>query len=83
MARVEVFLREWGSLGSGDGQFNVVISLAVQGDEVYVTDFRNDRVQVFDRGGAQGRRGGPHVSRNQDQAATRGSAGRLRRRDRR
>src|SRR5215470_3311908 len=39
------------------------------------------RDAVDDRG--KGRRGRSHLSRNQDQAATRGSAGRLRRRDRR
>lgn len=47
MARVEVFLREWGSAGAGDGQFNVPISVAVNGNEIYVTDSGNKRVQVF------------------------------------
>jgi hypothetical protein len=52
MARTEVYLREWGNPGAGDGEFNVVVSVAVDGGEVYVTDFRNQRVQVFDRHGA-------------------------------
>ena len=51
MARVEVFLREWGSAGAGDGQFNVPISVAVHGNEIYVTDSGNKRVQVFERSG--------------------------------
>jgi hypothetical protein len=46
--RSEVFQRKWGSPGDGDGQFNVLISLAVRDDEVYVTDSGNYRVQVFD-----------------------------------
>jgi hypothetical protein len=49
--RSEVFQRKWGSPGDGDGQFNVLISLAVPDDEVYVTDSGNYRVQVFDRSG--------------------------------
>ena len=50
------FLRKWGSHGSGDGQFNQPIGITVDvnesgGREVYVTDYNNHRVQVFDENG--------------------------------
>ena len=50
VANAEVFLRKWGSSGTGDGQ-GTPNSVAVQGDEVYVLDTDNYRVQVFDRSG--------------------------------
>ena len=75
MARDEVFLREWGSAGNGDGQFNVVISVAVHGDEVYVTDFRNQRVQVFDRRGDYLRQWGQAGAGDGEFAAPNGPAG--------
>jgi DNA-binding beta-propeller fold protein YncE len=42
-----------GSAGAGDGQFagNGPAGIALHGDEVYVTDLGNNRVQVFDRDG--------------------------------
>src|SRR5207249_4288543 len=42
-------LRKWGSHGTGPGQFNTAISIALDAskDEVYVTDMWNHRVQVF------------------------------------
>src|SRR5262249_28046759 len=57
MARTEVYLREWnGSIVPptptgpiGAVPLKGVISVAVHGDEVYVTDSRNLLVQVFDR----------------------------------
>jgi DNA-binding beta-propeller fold protein YncE len=54
-SRVEVFdrggtfLRTWGFLGTGDGQFKMPAGVAVQGNEVFVADRNNNRVQVFCR----------------------------------
>jgi sugar lactone lactonase YvrE len=46
------FIRQWGSTGSGDGQFAGVKSLAIDAqDNVYVADIGNKRIQVFDADG--------------------------------
>jgi DNA-binding beta-propeller fold protein YncE len=46
------FLREWGQLGVGAGQFNLVHAVAVDSQgRVYVADRNNARIQVFDRTG--------------------------------
>ncbi len=46
------FLLEWGKRGKEEGEFNVPIGIAVNSrDEVFVTEFRNNRVQKFDSGG--------------------------------
>src|SRR5262249_53425093 len=52
VAYAQVFVRTWGSSGTGDGQFNQPIGVDVHGDEVYVTDGFNSRVEVFNRSGA-------------------------------
>ena len=45
------FIKQWGSTGSENGQFNGVKSLAVDAqDNVYVADIGNKRIQVFDCG---------------------------------
>jgi peptidylamidoglycolate lyase len=42
------YVMEWGSLGSGPGQFNLVHGVAVdQNRRVYVADRTNNRIQVF------------------------------------
>ncbi len=41
----------WGSKGEAAGQFNDPTSIAVTDTEVYVSDARNQRIQVFDYGG--------------------------------
>ena len=45
------YLLSWGSKGTGPGQFNLVHSVAVDADHVYVADRNNDRIQVFDHTG--------------------------------
>lgn len=47
------YLSQWGSLGTGTGQFDLPSSLTVgPGDHVYVTDYNNHRVQKFTAAGA-------------------------------
>ena len=41
------FLKSFGSKGSKQGQFNGPCGIAVDGGAVYVSDCRNNRVQVF------------------------------------
>jgi tripartite motif-containing protein 71 len=42
------FVAKWGSVGSGEGQFNGPEGIAVDSPgNVYVTDYNNDRIQVF------------------------------------
>lgn len=42
------FLKEWGSEGTEPGEFHFPIGIAINAaDEIYVTDFYNDRVQKF------------------------------------
>src|SRR6185295_14916089 len=43
------FLTQWGSTGTGQGQFRGVKSVAVANNgDVYVADYGNQRIQVFD-----------------------------------
>jgi len=42
------FVTAWGSKGSATGQFNDPTGLALSGNELFVSDARNGRVQVFD-----------------------------------
>lgn len=46
-----MFLRTWGSPGTGDLQFNTPGRVAVHAQDVYVTDSGNHHVKVFDRCG--------------------------------
>lgn len=46
-----VFVTAWGEMGSGPGQFRDPTGIAVAGDEVFVADARNSRIQVFDLDG--------------------------------
>jgi len=41
------YLTQWGSSGSGNGQFNGPVGLAVYGNNIYVADTYNNLVQVF------------------------------------
>ena len=46
------WLKQWGSFGSGPGQFNTVHAIATDAqDRVYVADRGNRRIQVFDTDG--------------------------------
>src|SRR3954471_12746262 len=46
------FIRQWGSTGSGQGQFNGLKALVIDAqDNVYVADAGNKRIQVFDADG--------------------------------
>ena len=46
------WLKNWGSRGTGDGQFNIVHGIAIDAQgNVYVGDEGNKRVQVFDTEG--------------------------------
>ncbi len=46
------YVMEWGELGSGPGQFDLVHGLAVdQERRVYVADRRNNRIQIFTEDG--------------------------------
>ena len=42
------FISGWGEKGTGPGQFNDPTGIAIAGDEVFVADSRNGRIQVFD-----------------------------------
>ncbi len=45
------FVAEWGTAGAGNGQFNDPTGLAISGTELFVSDARNGRIQVFDLSG--------------------------------
>jgi DNA-binding beta-propeller fold protein YncE len=46
------YLFEWGSKGSGPGQFDLVHSLTIDSQHrIYASDRRNNRIQVFDESG--------------------------------
>ena len=51
-AGAQVYLTQWGSQGSGDGQFMFPTGVAVDGDgDVYVADRDNNRIQKFTSSG--------------------------------
>lgn len=45
------FVSAWGEKGGAPGQFNDPTGIAVAGDELFVSDSRNGRIQVFDKDG--------------------------------
>ncbi|MBL8793532.1 MAG: hypothetical protein JNM56_06490 [Planctomycetia bacterium] len=46
------YLKEWGTKGKGEGQFNLPHAICIDGDgKVYVGDRENNRVQLFDADG--------------------------------
>jgi len=44
-------MKTWGSKGNEPGQFNEPTGIAIAGNEVFVSDSRNARIQVFDLDG--------------------------------
>jgi DNA-binding beta-propeller fold protein YncE len=49
----QTYLTQWGSFGSGNGQFNGPNDVATDGSgNVYVADVGNDRIQKFTNTGA-------------------------------
>ena len=44
-------VQSWGGPGTSDGRFNEPTGIAVGADEVFVSDARNRRIQVFDKQG--------------------------------
>jgi peptidylamidoglycolate lyase len=69
------FLMQWGTKGTGPGQFNLVHCVAVNArGRVYVVDRSNSRIQVFDQNGVYldewpGIRSPTHIHITQDQHA--------------
>ena len=47
------FIKKWGSLGTGDGEFNDTSGVAIdpKTSNVYVADYNNSRIQKFDSNG--------------------------------
>ena len=45
------FVTSWGRKGTAPGEFNDPTGIAVAGAEVFVSDSRNGRIQVFDLDG--------------------------------
>lgn len=46
------WIKNWGSFGAGQGQFNVIHGIAIDAsDNIYVADYNNQRIQVFDSEG--------------------------------
>lgn len=54
----------WGSLGTGNGQFTTPYGIALINNEVYVADTGNNRVQVFTTAGVYARQWGSAGSSN-------------------
>ena len=45
------FIMQWGALGTGPGEFDLLHGLAVDEDRVYVADRQNERLQLFTHDG--------------------------------
>jgi len=46
------FLRDWGSSGTGDGQFNYFRQITIDNEnKIYIVDHNNNRIQKFDLNG--------------------------------
>jgi DNA-binding beta-propeller fold protein YncE len=59
------FIQKWGSYGTGDGQFSGPCGITIASDGlVFVTDWGNSRVQVFDSNGNYIRKWGSYGTGN-------------------
>ena len=45
------FVKTWGQEGSGNGEFEFPIGIAIHEQTIFVTDHYNHRVQIFDKQG--------------------------------
>ncbi len=45
------FVAAWGSKGSSPGQFDDPTGIAISGNQLFISDARNGRIQVFDLSG--------------------------------
>lgn len=45
------FIRSWGKEGETPGDFRAPIGIAIAGEEIFVSDARNNRIEVFDTNG--------------------------------
>ena len=45
------FVKTWGQEGSGNGEFEFPIRIAIHEQTIFVTDHYNNRVQIFDKQG--------------------------------
>src|SRR5690606_19022491 len=41
------FLKQWGKLGTGNGEFDAPTGITISGQRVYVVDLNNGRAQIF------------------------------------
>ena len=60
------FSRQWGTPGSGDGQFSSPFDICAYGGEVYVADAQNHRIQVFGTDGTFLRKWGTYGTGNNE-----------------
>jgi DNA-binding beta-propeller fold protein YncE len=73
-AEVFQFVDKWGTFGSGDGEFDHPIDIAVDGaGYVYVTEIDNNRVQKFMSDGTFVKRWGTNGARDEEFFYPRGS----------
>jgi len=56
------FVDAWGGPGSEPGQLRKPIGIAISGEDVFVSEAGNRRIQVFDRSGAAQRQIGPALA---------------------
>lgn len=68
-------IKKFGSHGSKPGQFDFPTAVCIGAEDcIYVSDTRNDRVQMFDKGGQHKRTYGPNLAQDIHLQAPRGLA---------
>jgi hypothetical protein len=68
------FIKRWGSVGSGEGEFRRPADVAVDSGIVYVVDAENDRIQEFNSNGTYIRAWGSECLRRFDRITSSGCA---------